>query len=96
MDIGVTHTVLHLGHSIHAMAPFGLLGIVEHQVDGCPRPKAPALEQFVGFLAQGGLGIPASYQEKVIEARPVVRDLQLAIDVGHIPPSPHNAHRQDQ
>jgi hypothetical protein len=96
MAVGVAHGVLHLGHGIQALALLGLLGIIDHQVDGCARPKAQALAQLVGLLAQGGLGIPACPQEKVLEARPVVRGLQLAIDIGHIPSPPHNAHRQDQ
>ena len=47
-----------------ALAPFGLLGIIDHQVDGGSRLKAQALAQLVGFLAQGGRGIPRTTRTK--------------------------------
>jgi len=95
-DGGVARGVLHLGDGGHGFTPFGFLGIIAHQVDGCSRPKAQALEQLVGFLAQGRRGLPPLNQEEVVEAGPVVLSVQIPIQIGDIPPPPRTGDGEDQ
>jgi acetolactate synthase regulatory subunit len=58
------------------LAPFGMLGIIEDQIHGVPRLRDQGLEQFLRLLLQRGFGVRALQQKEVIEAGPVVLDVQ--------------------
>jgi hypothetical protein len=44
LEVGVSHGILHLGHCVHAPSPFGVLGIIDDQVDGLPQEYSTALD----------------------------------------------------
>jgi hypothetical protein len=53
-------------------------------------------QQLPGLLTEGGLGVPPLYQEEVVEASPVVWDIQILVEVHDVPPAPREGHGQDQ
>jgi hypothetical protein len=95
-DIGVGCGVLHLGERLHRLAPFGSLGVINDQGDGFSLAGMEDTQQCLGLLMEGCLGIPALDQEEVIEAGPVVRSIQIPIQVGDIPSPPHKGDGKDQ
>jgi hypothetical protein len=64
-NIGLGRGVFHLGHRVHSLAPFGLLGVINDQVNGLPLAQSVGAEQFPSLLAEGGLGIPPLDQKEV-------------------------------
>jgi hypothetical protein len=95
-DVGVSRRVFHLGNRVHRLALFGWLGVINDHIEGLPLAGTEGAQQFLGFLAEGRFGIPPLHQEKIVEAGPVVLDLQVTVQVGHIPSAPHTGHREDQ
>jgi len=78
-EIGVGRGVLPRGHRRQALPACGLLGIVEKQIHGVPRPGGQSPEQLPCLLAQGRCGVPALHQEDVVEAGPVVLGIQISV-----------------
>ena len=85
LEIGVGRGVLHLGDRVHRPAPFGLLRVVNDQVESFSRARTEGAQQCLGLLAEGCLGLPVLDQEEVVEAGPVARRIQILIYVGDIP-----------
>jgi hypothetical protein len=50
----------------------------------------------LGLLAERRLRIPPLNQEEVVEAGPMVLSVQIPLQVGDIPPPPHQGHGEDQ
>jgi hypothetical protein len=95
-DVRVGRGVLQLGDGGHGSPAFGVLGIIKDQVDGLPLAGMEGAHQGLGLLAERHLGVPPLNQEEVIEAGPVGRSVQIPIQVGDIPPSPHTGDGEDQ
>jgi hypothetical protein len=95
-NIGAGRGVLHLGHRLQALPAFGLLGIVEDQIHGGPRPGGQSPEPLLRLLPPGRFGVPALHQEEVVDAGPVGRGLQLSVEVGHLRPAAGEGHHHDQ
>jgi hypothetical protein len=87
--------VLHLGDGVHGSPTFGFLGIIKDQVDGFSLAGMGGSQQCLGLLAECRLGVPPLNQEEVVEAGPVGRRVQVPIQGGHIPPSPHTSDGED-
>jgi hypothetical protein len=76
---GVGRGGLQLGHRRHALPACGLLGIVEEQRHGVPRPGGQSPAPLLRLLPPGHFGVPALDQEDVGEAGPVGLGIQLAV-----------------
>jgi hypothetical protein len=78
------------------LPPFGLLGILDEQIEGFPPLGLQGSEQLLGLLAQGGLGIPPLDQEEGMKPGPVARGLQISRASGAMPPTPQKSKGHDQ
>jgi hypothetical protein len=46
-DVSVDRRVLHLGHYVHRLAPFSLLGIIDDQVEGVSLVRMEVAQQLL-------------------------------------------------
>ncbi len=88
LDVGLCRRGLQFGDRVQLTSPLGLLGSIAHPRDGVPRLWRHGDEPLMRLVAQNRGGIPPLDQAEVVQARPGRRDLQLAVQVGHMPPSP--------
>ena len=95
-DVCLERWILHLGHGVHDLAPFGFLRVINAQVDGRPLGGTKGAQPCLRLLAEGRFGVPSLDQEEIVEAGPVVLGLQIPVQVRDIPPSPHHRYGQDQ
>jgi len=87
---------IHHGDGVHGLTPFGCLGSIPDQRDGLPLLGTERVPQGVGLLAECRFRSPPLNPEAVGEAGPVGLSVQLPIQVGHLPPSPHTGTGEDQ
>jgi hypothetical protein len=94
-DVRVGRGVLHLGDGVYGSTPFGFLRIIQDQLDGLSRLGTAGAQSCLGLLAECRFRIPPLNQEEVVDAGPVVRSVQIPLQVGDIPPPPQKGHGAD-
>jgi hypothetical protein len=66
----------------------GLLGVLQHQVNGVSRAHGEGAPPCVGFLAESGLRGPVLHEAAVVDAGPLVLDVPMPVQVSHVAPAP--------
>jgi hypothetical protein len=93
-DVSLRCWVLHLGDRVNALPPLGLLGIIEDEIDRLLALRMQDPEKLLGLLPEDRFGVPACNQEEIVEARPVMRSLQMPIQARYMPTFPPDSHHQ--
>jgi hypothetical protein len=94
--VRVDRRVFPLGDRIHGLAPFGLLRIIDDEIERLSRLWVQGSQQLPGLLTEGCLRVPPLHEEEVVEAGPMALDIQIPVHIGHMAPAPREGHHQDQ
>jgi hypothetical protein len=87
-DGRVGRGVLHRGNGVHGAPTWGVLGIIQDQVNGLALAGMARAQPCLGLLAEHRLGVSPLTQAEVLDAGPVGRRVQRLIQGGDMPPSP--------